>query len=165
LDWLLCHSKQTSEIAQATALFAAALYFLWKLFTGYLIANMSVESILSRSRLDRGEDLLVISVKLTKGDRESVTLKEIKLQVQTNETEICNVSLLAPFATEARRMIRLTPGEITQFAHQCKVPIDGICYVEVLVKGKAFFFTPMGYWKASAISAPMHVEREHLTIR
>lgn len=115
---------------------------------------MSVEPILSRSRLGWGQDLLIIGVKLTKGDRESVTLKEIRLQVRTEETEICNVPLLAPFAAEARRMIRLTPGETTQFAHQCEIPSNSICCVEVLVKGKAFFFTPMGYWKASAVSAP-----------
>jgi hypothetical protein len=69
---------------------AGAMLFLFKLVAGYFIANLSIE--LSQRRLsatEEGKDYLVITVKLTKGDRSTLTLHDIRLQLfQTKDVTI-----------------------------------------------------------------------------
>lgn len=151
LNFVLRHSKQLSELAQALALISAAVFFLWKLVAGYLFCNLSLQIGLTRIPKYSGKDHLITEIKLLKGDRSSLLLKSIRIIVRTG-TVVHETPLNSPFIPGETRMIRLTPGESTQFSHICEVDSDSVCHVEVSVDGKPLWFTT-GHWKASAHSA------------
>ena len=148
-NFLLFHSKQISELAQALALLAAAGFFLWKLVAGYLFCNLSVQLGLTRIARYSGRDYLNVDIKLTKGDRSSLLLKRIQVSVKQGNAPLPSTDLESPIIPDGSRMIRLTPGESTHFSYICEVPSDSMCYVEVVIEGKSSWLTT-GHWKASA---------------
>lgn len=52
---------------KVAGILAAALFFLWKLFTGWLIINLQVSLDLKRQRYDERNDILAIHLNLKKG--------------------------------------------------------------------------------------------------
>jgi hypothetical protein len=60
---------------------AAAILFLFKFAAGYFIANLSVELSQRRRVAKEGKDCLVITVKLSKGDRGTIALHDVRLQI------------------------------------------------------------------------------------
>jgi hypothetical protein len=150
---LLSHSKELSELAQALALVFAAAFFGWKLWTGYLICNLSLQLGLTRIPKDSGRDRLITDIKLSKGDRASLLLTRVHVVVKVAESVVSEEALMSPQVPDKTRMIRLTPGESTQFSHICEVGSDAVCYVEISVDGRSSWFTT-GHWKASAYSGP-----------
>lgn len=154
LSFFLAHSKPLSELAQAVALACAALYFAWKLATGYLFVNLTVELKTTRTQAYVGRDYLVTEIRLSKGDRASLLLKEVTVFVQAGDYPQRSEGLTSPKIPSGRRMIRLTPGESTVFSHSCQIPSHCICLVEVHIAGRSDSpFT--GHWKASTCSAPI----------
>jgi hypothetical protein len=162
IEYLTPYTKTLSEIAQMLAFTAAAIYFLWKWLSGYLVTNLSIEPVLKRQRKFGDVDLLCIDVKFTKGDIGSVVLTQVRIKVR-NEKEpkdLFNIKLSSPFIEEKNRMIRLSPGESTQFAHLIEVPSGICCYIEIYVQGCSGYFPKRfsmiySHWKASVYSLPI----------
>jgi hypothetical protein len=163
-DWFLYHSKQLSELAQALALVAAAGFFGWKLFTGYQVCNLSLQLSLARISKYSGRDRLITNIKLSKGDRASLLLKRVHVVVKVDGSVVSDEVLTSPQVPDKTRMIRLTPGESTQFSHICEIGTDDVCNVEISVDGKSSWFTT-GHWKASAHSVPLSLNAELMASR
>ena len=154
ISCILSHSKQFSELAQAAALASAAFYFAWKLVTGYLFVNLTVELKTMRSTAYAGRDHLLTEIRLSKGDRASLLLKEVTVFVKAGEHPQRSEKLKSPLIPGGLRMIRLTPGEATVFSHSCEIPSHCVCLVEVYIAGRSNSpFT--GHWRASTHSAPI----------
>ena len=82
---------------------AAAILFLFKLAAGYFIANLSVELAQRRQVATKeGKDHLVITVKLSKGDRSTIALHDVRLQIISGKDEIIEVKDGIPFKDRKR---------------------------------------------------------------
>jgi hypothetical protein len=80
---------EKAQVAQTAALVGLVIIFLAKLIFGYLVSNMSVVPTIQRTHNENGtDDLIVLTLKLTKGDREGINLKGVKIDVFNAETPI-----------------------------------------------------------------------------
>jgi hypothetical protein len=148
LTFMTSYSKELSQLAQALALVAAAIFFVWKLISGYLYCNLSLQMQVTRAPKSAGIDYLTTELKLLKGERSSIELKSVKVIVNG-----VGFDLVSPLISDGTRMVRLTPGESTHFSHMCEVDSRTACHVEASVDGKPSLLT-MGHWKASVHSVP-----------
>jgi len=74
--------------AEILALLAAALYFFYRLISGYFKINLSLSVIPSRQRSpENGKDYLVVLVKLKKGDRGSLTIHDARVNITCEDGE------------------------------------------------------------------------------
>jgi hypothetical protein len=155
-------TKSFAELMQGIALVAAAIFFGWKWASGYHAFDMSLALATRRYRRARGSDLLVVSLILTKGTRESALLQSVRLHLSTPHdsnvpmsVEITDAQLVA-----ANRTIRLTPGEATTFEHLLEIDPDVSVKVAAEVVATSGFFDLVfddavkGYWRCTAISVP-----------
>lgn len=152
--------KLVSEVFKIIAYSAAALFFLWKFVSGYMVSNLSLDPIVKRQKHTEGNDYLLIDLKLIKGDRESVVLIAVSLSMKEDTADPININLESPTVVSEKRMIRMSPGEITQFSHLFTVAASSCCTIEFHIKGHAGIFSRAfgrytGHWKASVISLPL----------
>lgn len=148
------------NIAEAVALVMAALFFLFKLVSGYLVSNLTLSVTCRRAKHPRnpGQELLAVDLTLTKGDRESALLKKITITV-TPQGKAAEAKQLQGLGIKGKsRMIRLAAGEGTQFSEVWFIPRDSVCSVEVAVDARVGFVPVMlpleAHWKASTVSLP-----------
>ena len=73
--------NQLEHLLTSIALFFGGLFFLWKLLTGWLVANLDVIIELERQKKDNQKDWLKVSIFLKKGSTDSIWLKEIAFKV------------------------------------------------------------------------------------
>jgi len=157
------------NLIEIIALLAAGGFFLYKLIDGWGLLNLSLE--LKANRKERNElDLVVITLKLSKGDRGSVELHSVELRCATEdrEPELVRIPLIHPLKLKLdgdlqedetrvkwgqidddRPPIHLPPGESTEYSHVFRVPHGALCSVEALVIGKRPLSTRRGQWRAS----------------
>jgi hypothetical protein len=147
---------------QGIALIAAALFFGWKWASGYHAFDMSLAVTTRRFRRARGKDLLIVSLTLTKGTRESALLQSIKLHLsRPHEPNVStSMDIADPQLIAAKRMIRLTPGEATTFEHLLEIEPDDSVKIAAEVVATSGFFDLVsddavkGYWRCTVISVP-----------
>jgi hypothetical protein len=150
LSWFDSPTK-IKDLAQTAAWGAAAVFFGYKAYVGYMLINMSIaiETRRHRSRRRPGRDDLVVRTTLTKGDRATLPLGLVEIVVEgaiPPRVEIKEVHV----STEAgTRPLNLTPGETTHFENCFDVDADSPSTVVVTVRG-----TRRGCWKASYVSLP-----------
>lgn len=164
-------TKPLSELLQAGGIAAAALFFGWKLASGYVATNLTVTLATRRapSASAPGTDLVVVVVTLNKGDREAALLQEIRLGVAPLEPQPADgpyvrslddarIALAGAGAQVGPRMVRLSPGESASFEHLLCVPADRLLKLTVQVTCRPgwvpWFFVQPAYSRASAISLP-----------
>ncbi len=152
-SWLLDNSDSLKNIAEMLAFVGALLFFIWKVWTGYNIINLSINLDTRRARGNTTEhDWLVIKLTLTKGDRARLRLKAASLVILDLEgAEI--TSRKVPVIPTGKAVLRLSPGESTSFECCLEVPAGKPCEVQVEVRGHAQWH---GGWRATAISLPIY---------
>jgi len=76
--------KRIGDYLQALALLAAGLFFVYKLYTGWLIINLSVGISTTRHPLDKtkNKELLIVSLSLDKGTNDTLWLTKIEYKVE-----------------------------------------------------------------------------------
>lgn len=148
--WLLSHSEEVKNIGQALAWLGAAVFFGWKVLTGYTIMNMSVSVSVQRFALDDDHDRLKVRLALSKGDRSTLTLKNVSLRVRNEENK--EIAKASGRFERFSRTLRLTPGESTHFEQQFTVGSNVACFIDAEVEGRSVFRP--GHWFASAVSVP-----------
>jgi hypothetical protein len=156
--WLKRNAEAFSHIAQAFAFLSAAGFFMWKWISGYLVANLTVLPEIYRRRLDVDTDILVTTIHMKKGDRESLLLRKVQVSVTCDGCPLVSTELKSPYVNEKERMIRLSPNEDAQFDHVARVPARAMCDVEILVTGTSGFISrgsfAKGTWKVHKVSLP-----------
>lgn len=158
------------------AFLGAALFFGFKLFSGFFNCNLSVALKCDRRPSKTGtNDYLTITVSLKKGDMSALKLHDMQAQVSHNSTTQCipfpgilrtsyrtervGKSTCRKVATlekvsQTAPLLNLVPGEETSFACGVEVPAGVTVRVEVVVLGKRSYGWAVGQWRASAVVPP-----------
>jgi hypothetical protein len=174
--------NEAKAIAETAALVCAGLFFGYKFLSGYLLMNLSLSVTTCRHMRNETTDILVVALKLTKGDRGSTDLHDAKVRVSCTGGETISEVVGADrrtfqtqklgnsdrrvidFSSRSAKvpLIRLTPGEETTFSAHFEVPRELICTVEAAVLGSRprwpairwLFDERIGQWRASVVSPP-----------
>jgi hypothetical protein len=153
--WAFSGALWTAAAAAATAI-AAAIFFLYKAATGYLITNLSVELSQRRQAINEEKDYIVITIKLSKGDLDTIALHDVRLRVFLANKEVSlpvlvddNLRFLVNDHDPMRPTIEfsrydktkpvlwLTPGEVIQFEAITEVLSPEIVRIEVAILGQS----------------------------
>ena len=175
-------SEVVKNYAQAFVWLAGGVFFGYKGFSGYQIVNLSVSVDAIRSA-DKGSnnDILKVAVTLSKGDRGTVQLHNIKGRIRVKgrtreeaDTVLEELSFDAFRLDHGRRPLRrtgrqlrtwdsvnrrnpllnLAPGESTIVSDYARVPSETPCLIEVVVLGRRRSGIQMGQWRASCVALP-----------
>jgi hypothetical protein len=166
--------EAAKTVLEAVAWLCAGGFFLYKAFTGYFIANMSVGLKCARQAIPGSDrDVLRIALQLTKGPSGTVSLHDARAKVSwAGETpvflEFVGVDRRS-FRTDetGRKMLdwakrsegnpftNLSPGEATQFVCHCVVPSGEVCTVDAAVLGKVVWSHYTSQWRASEVAFPL----------
>lgn len=159
-------------ILKIAALCGGLVYVVFKFTNGFYVYNLSLFIKCERQLLDTDcNDLLSITAELSKGDVSSVDLHDIQARVSyefNGETKQIELSFNGirvmqygksntnyGIVWSEDRVLRLSPGEKTQFSTMARVPSGVPCFVEVAVVGKRSYVGRLGgRWKATASVLP-----------
>ena len=179
--WSLEHFKAMAELF---ALCAAGVFFIYKFLTGYFFINLSVSLLCERKHSTKPDrDLLLVCVKLEKGDRGSLRIHDAQARItylsdktevepvrfRGNERSSYNSQKMGAFdrktinwakQSEETPFLRLAPGEKTEYACVFEVPRNDACLIDVAILGRRGVpslerFRHVGQWKASSVSLPL----------
>jgi hypothetical protein len=98
--------KEWSELGQAAALAGGATFITLKAALGYFMINLTVEPTVHRSRgRHRKTDDLLLTLKMTKGDREAATVCRVKITTNQviGDKMVCLVSSHLPQAMPPKK--------------------------------------------------------------
>lgn len=158
---------------KVAGILAAALFFLWKLFTGWLIINLQVSLDLKRQRYDERNDILAIQLNLKKGATDTLWIQDISLRVAPEDSTFKPIIIEFPELTQLAvaenkliwdalspkaKKLTLSPDESLQFGRAVPVPRDMPALVEVAVFGNRTFWSTGFQWRASGVSLPIPQE-------
>ncbi|MEA2204377.1 MAG: hypothetical protein QOE77_1153 [Blastocatellia bacterium] len=168
--------SEWESIAKTLGFFAAAVFFIYKAISGYLITNMAVKLDFNRQRSANDMDYLVVTASLSKGDRGSVNIHDAQGRLRYDGSEPPPVPLIGverlsyktvtlndeeqkqidwDKRSESSPFIRLSPGEEAEFACCWEVPSKAACKVEVVFIGKRLTGKRLGQWRSSGVSLPI----------
>ena len=175
--WPKFDLAKIESVLKVLAILAAAAFFGWKLFTGWLLSNMSIALDNSRQNIaGTNDDYLKVGITLTKGNNDTLWLDDIRLLV-TNCTDAPKVSLRQEISREQvliddagveRRSrnpgttITLAPGESVHLATAFRVRKDLPCKIEAWVfghrptiRGHRTFWTEDFQWRGVDVALPV----------
>jgi hypothetical protein len=158
------------------AFLGAALFFGFKILSGFFVYNLSVTLRCKREPVNTpGYDLLIITASLKKGDMSALTLHDIQARVSYGKKHIevafegiLRTSYRTDSVSAGRRklvcwdklaqsapLVNLVPNEETSFSSYTRVPATETCLVELVVLGKrAYVGWKVGQWRATEIVPP-----------
>ena len=170
-------SAWIKDTVEFLAYLGAALFFGFKLASGFFIHNLSVSLNLNRSPIkDSDNDTLIISALLEKGNISAITLHDIQVCIsygQVKKSIPFNGFLRCSYETKSvgstyravantdrlstsSPLLNLVPGEKTSFSCSAEVPATESIVVELIVIGKrAYIGKSIGQWRSSAVSVPL----------
>jgi hypothetical protein len=164
------------DIAQVTALLSTGAYFLYKLFVGQLIVNLSLSATCQRFSLEgQPDDIVVCNILLKKGERGTVELHDAQIKATFNGkfitqpllgidrrsciTESISEKKIKKINWEKRSekspFLNLSPGEESNFSCRIFVPKGEVCDIEFILLGKRKNHQKVSQWRASCISVPI----------
>jgi hypothetical protein len=176
-------AKEFSEIlknwAEIVAYGLAAIFFIYRAFSGYLVTNLSVRISCSREidPADNTAELVSISLVLLKGERGSVWIHDIEIRNNGHPiTEKATAlreqlwrfsyksadqepgspkKILWDKRSKSSPFVALAPGEETQLASYFKVGRRDVCHIEAVLSGRRPYSRSICQWRASTISFPI----------
>lgn len=164
------------DVAQVVALLSTGAYFLYKLFVGQLIVNLSLAASCHRSSIEgRNEDVVIVDILLKKGDRGTIELHDAQIKATFNGKAIMQPLLgidRRSFTTESLSdkeikkinwekrsekspFLNFSPGEESNFSCRIIVPKNETCDIEFILLGKRKGHQKVSQWRASCISVPI----------
>jgi hypothetical protein len=177
LEWVNNISwAETRNFAETVALLFAALYFAYKLVTGYQVINLSVKlSYVREPSTTENKDYLAVLVTLLKGDRGSLRFYDAQVRVTCegeHEGRILALPDIQRLSFRNKKLawdkmsttvpfIWITPGDEVLFSCCCEVERSKPCLIEVAILGRKKFHPKIGQWRASLVSLPKHNRKEH----
>ena len=167
-------AETMKAVAEGFAFLSAGAFFLYKMFSGYMIANLTLGLNCDRRVSGQlGVDYLVVSASVKKGDRGAVTLHDAKARISAPAPEeealksLSGISRLSyktsgkileirEKQSESNPLLNLSPGEETVFSTFFRVPSDQPCTVDVTLLGVwPWHFKTKYQWRASQVSLPI----------
>ncbi len=158
-------NKNIDNLIKGIALVATFLFFLYKILTGWLFINMNIDIVSKRQFANQEMDDLVIEIKLSKTNIDSVWLKDIQIQLteitkEKNDTYTQTViNMIKPFGIKKRELkydkvkkqvnywdgkeaesYVMSPDEATTFTAYTQVKKGEVIGVEVVVIGTRPFY-------------------------
>jgi hypothetical protein len=166
------HLNDIESLSKVIALIAAALFFCWKLFTGWLIVNMQISIEASRQEYEAKCDLVTVRVKLDKGMTDTLWLRDASVRIcsidetgeareilskrfELNRLKIDSEKLVWEPALDEKKLT-LSPGESLHFGWPFKVTAGGPLVIEAAVYGNRTFWRRGFQWRASLGCPPVH---------
>jgi hypothetical protein len=167
-------AEDTKAIAETVALTCAAVFFLWKVISGYLHVELGLSISSSRTPQLNGNDLLVVTAKLNKGARGSVRLHDVQVRLtfdgtvltkpligfhrQSYRTETIGSTKRGVISwdkpSSSAPLLRLSPDEETEFSCYAEIPKPTVCVIELAVLGRESSWLGFSQWRASHVSTP-----------
>ena len=149
-DWF------TLEHVKTLAIVLGGAYLAYKFLLGYLMINVTLAASARRQPLDDERDLMVVTTKIVKGDRECLTSNELKVSAASNAGFDSGQTLSFRRADASGKHVRLSPGEETSFDMAIEVPCGQAITTNVVLTGWSGPFVRIipGYWCASIVSEP-----------
>lgn len=152
---------------------AAAGFFLWKLFTGWLIINLQV-SLDLQLRVTKKNHILAIQVNLKKGATDTLWIRDVSVRVTPHGTAslptVIEFSELTQLAVGDKKLnwaashpegkkITLSPDESVQFCGYPRWSQKVRLHLWTpLVFGDRTFWSQGFQWRASAVSLPVSID-------
>ncbi|MCX2454351.1 hypothetical protein OQX61_23980 [Pedobacter sp. PLR] len=160
----------------------ASCFFIYKILTGWLIINLNINIDAERNHIDKDNDHLVIHILLTKGQTDSLWLKNIAIKVieldgPVKEEDLHQDSgkpkIIRPVGMERissekdwqpegkGRLLTISPSEEARFSAYIQVNSLSVVVLEVVVLGTRPFYgienknIDFIQWKASKIVLPV----------
>lgn len=156
--WLWTHATHLKDLGQCLAWMAAAGFLAWKVWTGYMLINLSIELTTSRfPSPEEGKDYLLLRLALTKGDRAKLSLRKVVFRIKPTKGQSIEVSLGHKELSVGSngRALRLTPGEATHFERWSIISAREPYLVIAELQGKAAIHGP---WRATSVTLPNKYE-------
>jgi hypothetical protein len=173
-DYVKDAGESVKAWAEAFAFASAAGFFLYKAFSGYMIANLTL-CLNCERRVSRkaGVDYLVVTAVVRKGDRGAVTLHDAQARISApapNEKVLKKLSGIIRLSfreadgilqiqenqSQKSPLLNLSPGEETMFSTYFEVPSDRPCTVDVTLLGGWLWHGKTTYqWRASQVCLPV----------
>jgi hypothetical protein len=125
--------------------------------------------------MDPFADIVVLTIALSKGDRGSLWIYDIgarnngclipemahlgeqlwRFSYQTAKKEPGRPrKILWGKRSESTPFVTLGPGEETQLASYCKVGVNEVCHIDVVLTGRRPYSPSICQWRASTVSLP-----------
>ena len=150
------------------ALVAGGGFFAWKLWTGWLIANVKLSVSGTREAKDEQTDFLAIAVYIEKGSTDSVWLKQVSVRVTPTDEDPRAPVDLTGFQRLSRTDDKLnwssvdpirtkwavSPGETLQLGTYCTVPAGKPALLEAAIFATRPMWPPGFQWRATSVSLP-----------
>ncbi|GMR20959.1 MAG: hypothetical protein BMS9Abin36_1557 [Gammaproteobacteria bacterium] len=165
------------ESIEFLAFLGAALFFGFKLLSGFFIHNLSVSLKYERSAVKNTDnDILIVTAELEKGDISAITLHDIQARISYNQHSVsipfqgihrcsyttqnigsaCRKVAKIERQSQSSPLLNLSLGEKASFSCSLEVPAKEIVTVELVVLGKrAYIGTWVGQWRSSVIATPL----------
>ena len=158
--------ETTETVVEIFAYAAAGAFFLVKVFGGSFGANMEVDlhALRKPDPARAGYDVLVVSVRLAKGEHGGLFLYEGGVRMTNPEgSTVVPLHGFNRVAWSAYRFdwsrtepapFTLTPGEKAVFECVGGVPSTSVCLCDVAILGRRRFSPNTTQWRASCVSLP-----------
>ena len=165
------------ESIEFLAFLGAALFFGFKLLSGFFIHNLSVSLKCDRSAVkDSDNDILIVTAELEKGDISAITLHDVQARISySHHSESitfhgihrcshttqhlgspCRKVAKIEKQSQSSPLLNLSLGEKASFSCSIEVPAKETVTIELVVLGKrAFIGTGLGQWRSSVIETPI----------
>lgn len=168
IEYFLCNPDKSFTIL---AIIAAAGFFGWKIFAGWLIINLEIDIQLERQPKDSTEDWLSILLLLKKGPTDGLWLKDIVVRIYDNKKhllqEIKDIQEYNSVAITKNKLdwnkapknktkYTIAPNEVFRFGIIREIKADSPIIVEGAVYGKRPFWRKGFQWRASVASLPVN---------
>lgn len=176
----------TKVVVEVLAYVLAFLFFLFKVYVGYMFDNLSLSlscrrRSASQQNEEAGKDQIVVVVTIKKGDNGMLKLfllesKVVELKSRLEHKESFDIKRVGyerdgvlksrpkviQWGTERKGYpyLQFPPGDETQFAHLFEVAPGEPCKIDVVVMGRSRWpRIKLGQWRASEISLPVSGEK------
>lgn len=160
-------------VVEITAYASAAGFFVWKVVSGFLIVNLSIEAKAERVPAAEGRDHLAVAVTISKGSIGSLQLHDARVRVTYDEgqqeLELIGYNRLSSelkdsplsrrritFERPSKRqpLLFLTPEEKATFSTCTDVPRHKPSTIEAAILGILTGGRRFGQWRSSIVSLP-----------
>lgn len=162
------HLPRVEMVLRILALIGAGLFFLWRLFTGWLIANVSLSVAGTREAADNRSDFLAVAVAIEKGSTDAIWLQHASVRVRVGGQVVATLPLEGfQHLSESGGQLdwrtprprpkgwAISPGETLWLATHLCVPADRPAVIEAAIFGRRTFW-PRGFqWRATSVSLPI----------
>lgn len=157
------------HVATIAAIVGGGGLFIWKIATGWLIANFDVSIDLQRQSKDNQTDYLKVEIHLNKGSIDSIVLTEVSFRVfdieykaisepekieEIQRRELTGEGSIDWDGSLSETSFSISTDETFKYTRIVTVPVEKPVIVEACVRGRRLFWRK-AQWRTSAAALPV----------